>query len=159
MQRLGVLLVLVLVLMAGLPAATSGQGRPRRVDPSQTVPPPTDGRVPAQPGAPGSEQEDTLSLEGDLIEVPAVVSDRSGHYVPQLRKEDFRVLEDGVEQEISFFSSERVPIHVAIVMDTSGSARDTIYDIQSAAIEFLNQLLPGDKVLVVSFNSQVIVEL
>lgn len=158
MQRLGVLLVLVLVLMAGLPAATSGQGRPRRVDPSQTVPPPTDGRVPVQSGAPGSEQEDTLSLEGDLIEVPAVVSDRSGHYVPQLRKEDFRVLEDGVEQEISFFSSERVPIHVAIVMDTSGSARDTIYDIQSAAIEFLNQLLPGDKVLVVSFNSQVIVE-
>lgn len=158
MQRLGVLLVLVLVLMAGLPAASSGQGRPRRVDPSQTVPPPTDGRVPVQSGAPGSEQDDTLSLEGDLIEVPAVVSDRSGHYVPQLRKEDFRVLEDGVEQEISFFSSERVPIHVAIVMDTSGSARDTIYDIQSAAIEFLNQLLPGDKVLVVSFNSQVIVE-
>lgn len=155
MHRIGVILVLVLTLITMAPSVANGQGRPRRVDPSQTVPPPTDGRTPAPTGA---EADDTLSLEGALIEVPAVVSDRSGHYVPQLRQQDFRVLEDGVEQEISFFSSERVPIHVALVMDTSGSARDTIYDIQSAAIEFLNQLLPGDKVLIVSFNSQVIVE-
>jgi len=160
MQRLSLLVVLLVILCAGLPSTASGQGRPRRVDPSQTVPPPTDARVPQQPGSPpgGAGVDDTVSLEGDLIEVPCVVSDRTGHYVPQLRQQDFRVLEDGVQQEISFFSTERVPIHVALVMDTSGSTRDTIYDIQSAAVEFLDQLLPGDKVLVVSFSSQVIVE-
>lgn len=158
MYRAAVFAVIVLALLAVVPQAAFGQGRPRRVDPSKTVPPPApDTPGPTQNG--GTVPEDqTVSLEGALIEVPVVVSDRSGHYVPQLRQQDFRVLEDGVEQPITFFSSERVPIHVAIVMDTSGSTRDTIADIQDAAIEFIDQLLPGDQVMIVSFASQVIVE-
>jgi VWFA-related protein len=99
-----------------------------------------------------------VTLEGALIEVPVVVSDRYEHYVPNLRKQDFRVLEDGVDQQITFFSDQRVPIHVALVMDTSGSTIDTIAEIQQDAIDFVNQLLPGDQVLVVSFADQVIVE-
>jgi hypothetical protein len=150
-----------LTLLPAAPQSSFGQGRPRRVDPSQTVPAPTGPVGPTRP-APGAQApdngEDTVSLEGALIEVPVVVSDRSGHYVPQLRQQDFRVLEDGVEQQISFFSDQRVPIHVAIVMDTSGSTRDTIGEIQQAAIEFIDQLLPGDQVLIVSFASDVIVE-
>ena len=158
MQRAVILALVVAVVLIGMPIGALGQGRPRRVDPSQTVPPPQERTAPA-PGETGVDDGvDEVILEGALIEVPVVVSDRSGHYVPQLRAEDFRVLEDGVEQQINFFSSERVPIHVAVVMDTSGSTRDTIYDIQEAAIEFVNQLMPGDQVLVVSFSSQVIVE-
>jgi VWFA-related protein len=99
-----------------------------------------------------------VNLEGALIEVPVVVADRTGHYIPNLTKRDFQVLEDNQPQDISFFSTERVPIHVALVMDTSGSTRGTIQDIQEAAISFINQLLPGDNVLVVSFASEVIVE-
>lgn len=153
-----VLVSLVLELSVGA-AGAFAQGRPRRVDPSQTVPPPqSDRSTRGDPANQPSDVDDSVTLEGALIEVPTVVADRSGHYVPQLRQQDFRVLEDGVEQDISFFSSERVPIHVAIVMDTSGSTRDTIYDIQEAAIEFINQLLPGDQVLIVSFANQVIVE-
>ena len=105
-----------------------------------------------------TRRTETVSLEGALIEVPLVVADRSGHYVPQLRQQDFRILEDGVEQQITFFSDQRVPIHVAIVMDTSGSTRDTIGEIQQAAIEFISQLLPGDQVMIVSFAGEVIVE-
>jgi VWFA-related protein len=99
-----------------------------------------------------------VSLEGAFIEVPTVVADRSGRYVPQLRKEDFRVLEDGVEQQITYFTDQRVPIHVALVIDTSGSTRDTIGDIQQAAIEFVGLLERGDKVMIVSFSGEVIVE-
>lgn len=158
MQRAAVIVLVVAVVLIGLPSSAFAQGRPRRVDPSRTVPPPRDNTAPApQPGEPGDEDEPFL-LEGALVEVPVVVADRSGHYVPKLRVEDFRVLEDGVEQQISFFSSERVPIHVALVMDTSGSTRDTIYDIQDAAIQFIGQLLPGDQVMIVSFSNQVIVE-
>lgn len=166
MFRAAVLTLVVLVLLPVAPSASFGQGRPRRVDPSQTVPAPTTQAPPAtRPGAPGARQQpqddgvdDTLSLEGALIEVPVVVSDRSGRYVPQLRQQDFRILEDGAEQQISFFSDQRVPIHVAVVMDTSGSTRDTIGEIQQAAIEFINQLLPGDQVMIVSFSDEVIVE-
>lgn len=159
MHRAAVIALIAAILTIVLPAEAFAQGRPRRVDPSRTVPAPAPNIPEAAPtggGAPGDD--DSVTLEGALIEVPVVVADRAGHYVPQLRKEDFRILEDGADQQISFFSSERVPIHVAVVMDTSGSTRDTIYDIQEAAIEFIGQLLPGDQVLIVSFGSQVIVE-
>jgi Ca-activated chloride channel family protein len=161
MYRAAVLVLAVLTLAPFAPDAF-GQGRPRRVDPSQTVPPPVDDtrRAPAAPGAStgGDDDGDAVSLEGALIEVPVVVADRSGHYVPRLGQQDFRVLEDGVEQQITFFSDQRVPIHVALVVDTSGSTRDTLGDIQQAAIDFIGQLLPGDQVMIVSFASEVIVE-
>ncbi|HQR37772.1 MAG TPA: VWA domain-containing protein [Blastocatellia bacterium] len=158
MQRAAVFALTLAVLFVGFAPQSFGQGRPRRVDPSQTVPAP--GPETQDPGttAPTAEPDEPVKLEGALIEVPIVAADRSGHYVPQLKKTDFRVLEDGVEQDVTFFSSERVPIHVAIVMDTSGSTRDTIYDIQEAAIEFISQLEPGDNVMIVSFSNQVIVE-
>ena len=160
MQRAAVFALMLAVLVGVfLPQQAFGQGRPRRVDPSQTVPPPApDGQEPAPGTGQNGDPDEPVKLEGALIEVPIVASDRSGHYVPQLRKSDFRVLEDGVEQDVTFFSSERVPIHVAIVMDTSGSTRDTIGNIQEAAIEFISQLEPGDNVMIVSFASQVIVE-
>jgi VWFA-related protein len=162
MYRAAIFALVAAILVVAFPGSGFGQGRPRRVDPSRTVPAPTE-QIPQQQPSPGQapggdDGEDSVTLEGALIEVPVVVSDRSGHYVPQLKAADFRVLEDGVDQPITFFSDERVPIHVAIVMDTSGSTRDTIYDIQDAAIEFLNQLIPGDQVLIVSFGNQVIVE-
>jgi VWFA-related protein len=167
MKNAVVLALVVGVLLLGLPVTTFGQGRPRRVDPSQTVPPPGANRPGSQPqrqGAPPEDlppddgEEETLILEGALIEVPVVVADRMGRYVPQLKQQDFRVLEDGEPQQIVAFSTERVPIHVALVMDTSGSTRGTIQDIQEAAIEFINQLEPGDQVLIVSFSNEVIVE-
>jgi Ca-activated chloride channel family protein len=157
MRRAAVFVLTLVTLLASAPQSGFGQGRPRRVDPSQTAPPPVVNAPGAQAPA-GSDAEDTVSLEGALIEVPVVVSDRSGHYVPKLRQQDFRVLEDGVEQPVTFFSAERVPIHVAIVMDTSGSTRDTLGDIQQAAIDFIRQLEAGDKVMIVSFANQVIVE-
>jgi VWFA-related protein len=152
---------LVLAFLAALPAGPAfGQGRPRRVDTSRTAPAPAPSgtRTEQAPPVDDSESDDTVELEGALIEVPVVVADRTGRYVPQLRKEDFQIFEDGRPQQISFFSSERVPIHVAIVMDTSGSTRGTIGDIQEAAIDFISQLLPGDQVMIVSFGSDVIVE-
>ncbi len=162
MHRAAVLALVAVVVLALAAPMTFGQGRPRRVDPSQTVPPPTaDDPGPirgGQPGSNGADVNDTVSLEGALIEVPVVVSDRSGRFVGQLRQQDFAIYEDNAEQDITFFSAERVPIHVAIVMDTSGSTRDTIGEIQDAAIEFIGQLLPGDQVMIISFSDQVIVE-
>lgn len=156
LRKIAVLAVLLALMAPAGPAF--GQGRPRRVDPSRTVPPP--GRQADVPDASGPIDDDNepVMLEGSLVEVPVVVADRTGHYVPRLRKDDFRVLEDGRPQQITFFSTDRVPIHVALVVDTSGSTRQTLPDIQEAAISFINQLEPGDKVMVVSFASEVIVE-
>jgi Ca-activated chloride channel family protein len=154
----GALVLAILCLLPGIPAF--GQGRPRRVDTTRTAPPPAPPQSQTDTSQPAdtSNDDQSIEIEGTLIEVPTVVADRSGRYVPQMRKEDFQIFEDGRPQQITFFSSERVPIHVAIVMDTSGSTRGTIGDIQEAAIDFIGQLLPGDQVMLVSFGSDVVVE-
>src|SRR5687767_2698026 len=57
----------------------------------------------------------------ELINVTTTVTDDSGRFVSGLQKEDFTVFEDGVRQEVTQFSNERVPVSLGIVLDTSGS--------------------------------------
>ena len=81
--------------------------------------------------------------------------DRGGRYIPNLRKEDFRLWEDGVEQDVAFFASVDKPFSLVLMIDTSGSTRFRLEDIQDAAIAFVNQLRPDDRVMVVSFDDRV----
>ena len=87
--------------------------------------------------------------------IPVSVTDRDGRYVPNLQKGDFRLWEDGVEQEVAFFSSVDKPFSVVLMLDTSPSTQFRLEDIQDAAIAFVNQLRPDDKVMVVSFNDEI----
>lgn len=98
---------------------------------------------------------DILRVSTTLVTVPVSVLDRNGRYVPNLRKEDFRIYEDGAEQEVAYFASVEKPFTVALVIDTSGSTQNKLDDIQSAAISFVNQLRPEDSVMVVSFDDRV----
>lgn len=97
----------------------------------------------------------TLKIDATLVTVPVVVSDQTGRYVPFLKPEDFRLFEDRVKQEISFFASEKAPFDVAIVMDTSGSIKDSMEAIQDSAIRFVRELGEDDQVMIVEFNSKV----
>jgi Ca-activated chloride channel family protein len=78
----------------------------------------------------------------ELINVTTTVSDATGRFVSGLRKEDFAVYEDDQPVEITHFSSERVPVSLGIVLDTSGSmAGSKIQEAQSALNRFLFELL------------------
>src|SRR6185369_13455565 len=101
------------------------------------------------------EAGDVVRVDTTLVTLPVSVSDRDGKYIPNLRKEDFRLWEEGAEQNIAFFSSVDKPFSVVLMLDTSGSTRSRIGDIQDAAITFVNQLRPDDEVMVVSFAEQV----
>jgi VWFA-related protein len=98
---------------------------------------------------------DVIRVNTTLVTLPVSVMDRDGKYIPNLRKEDFRLWEEGAEQNIAFFSSVDKPFSVVLMLDTSGSTRSRIGDIQDAAITFVNQLRPDDEVMVVSFAEQV----
>jgi VWFA-related protein len=110
-----------------------------------------------------TEQADPVEIgEGDvvrvnttLITVPVSVMDRAGKYIPDLVKEDFHLWEDGVEQRLAYFGSVEQPFTVALVIDTSASTRYRIEEIQDAAISFVDQLRPGDRVMVVSFDDKI----
>jgi VWFA-related protein len=106
--------------------------------------------APADPSA--------LRIETTLVIVPVMAMDKEGKYLPGLASADFEVYEDGVKQEISDFGGAEAPIHVALVLDVSGSTRFKLEDIQDAALDFVDQLRPQDRVMVVSFDQQVRVE-
>ncbi|MFN2576922.1 MAG: VWA domain-containing protein [Pyrinomonadaceae bacterium] len=98
---------------------------------------------------------DVVKVETTLVSIPVSVMDRDGKYIPNLTKEDFHVWEDGTEQRVAYFASTEKPFTVALVIDTSASTRYKIEEIQDAAIAFVNQLRPDDKVMVVSFDDKI----
>ena len=91
----------------------------------------------------------------ELINVTTTVSDASGRFVPGLHKEDFAVYEDDRPVEITHFSSERVPVSLGIVLDTSGSmAGSKIQEAQSALNRFLFDLLDKeDEIFLYRFSN------
>ncbi|HET6889763.1 MAG TPA: VWA domain-containing protein [Pyrinomonadaceae bacterium] len=101
------------------------------------------------------EAGDVIKVNTTLVTLPVSVTDRDGRYIPNLRKEDFRLWEDGVEQQVAFFASVDKPFSLVLMLDTSGSTRFRIEEIQDAAITFVNQLRPDDRVMVVSFDDDV----
>lgn len=102
-----------------------------------------------------SSQEQTVRLNATLVQVPAVVTDRSGKFVSDLLQADFVVSEDGKRQDISFFAAVKQPFSAVLVLDTSNSAQDRLRAIQSAAVNFTSQLRPGDRMMVISFDHEV----
>ncbi len=102
----------------------------------QQQPPPPPGQQPQNP--------DSFRFKSgvELINVNVTVSDASGRFVPNLRREDFVVYEDDQPQEITHFSAERVPVSLGIALDTSGSMQgEKIHAAQSALDRFLFDLL------------------
>ena len=81
----------------------------------------------------------------ELINVTTTVTDADGRFVSGLRKEDFTLYEDGIRQEVSQFSNERVPVSLGIVLDTSGSMTpDKMSSARSAIDRFVYDLLGKD---------------
>jgi Ca-activated chloride channel family protein len=113
---------------------------------------------PAEVASDGPEEiadGDVVRVNTTLVTLPVSVMDRDGRYIPNLRKEDFRLWEEGVEQNVAFFSSVDKPFSVVLMIDTSGSTRYRLGEIQDAAITFVNQLRRDDRVMIVSFDDQV----
>ena len=101
--------------------------------------------------------DDSQEVEVLQVVVPAVVTDRRGNYVSDLTKDDFVIVEDGIEQEISYFSkSGRSTFHLVLLIDISSSMRDKIQKVKEVAKQFLRQLMTkGDKAIIVFFNHEV----
>lgn len=81
----------------------------------------------------------------ELVNVTATVTDDNGRFVSGLRKEDFTVYDDGVRQDVSYFSNDRVPVSLGILLDTSGSmSGGKIATARRAIDRFIYDLLGED---------------
>ncbi|HEX8136192.1 MAG TPA: VWA domain-containing protein [Pyrinomonadaceae bacterium] len=138
--------VAVLVLLLWLGMAVGGQERERLAG----------GRAASEASAAeqGGEEvgdDDVVRIDTNLVTVPVSIKDRDGRFVPHLKREDFRVYEEGLEQEVAYFAAVEKPFSVVLMIDVSVSTWSKLGQIKEAAKAFVEQLRPEDSVMVVSF--------
>ena len=108
------------------------------------------------PGPEEVAEGDVVRVNTSLVTVPVTVLDRQGRFIPDLQRDDFHVFENGIEQSIAYWEPADKPFTVALLLDTSPSTQFQLWQIKQAAIAFAKQLRPQDRVLIVSFNDQVL---
>ncbi len=169
----GLSFLLVTLALCGV-AQTSNSTRPR-VAPTATPPslgndtetrvqrssPPVltqDGRrasgqpIPTPP--PVDDKDEVIRVETNLVTMPVSVLDRDGRFISGLQQKDFKIFEDGVEQKVDYFQSVEQPFTVVLLIDVSPSTQFKIDEIHNAAIAFVNQLRPADRVMVIAFDER-----
>jgi hypothetical protein len=126
------LLLTVTLGIAGLAAAVSGQN-------TQNAPP----------------QSPAFRAAIDIVSLNVTVTDGANRYVTDLEEADFQIFEDGVRQEVSFFSRRQQPIALSMLLDSSASMEDKLPTLQTAAGNFVRRLNPNDIAQVIDFDSRV----
>jgi Ca-activated chloride channel homolog len=115
-----------------------------------------DAQGPAAAKSVGDADAFRVSVNVDLVAVQATVTDRHGHGVGQLQRDDFQVFDDGKPAMIRVFRHEDTPVTVGLVIDHSGSMREKIADVTTAARAFVKSSNPHDQMFVMNFNDTVL---
>jgi len=102
-----------------------------------------------------ADQEDVIRVTTTLVTVPISVMDRNGRFIPDLKKDQFQLFEDGAAQQIAFFDNSESPFTVALLLDVSDSTVKQLAQIKAAATAFVNELRPDDRVLILTFDQRV----
>lgn len=141
--------VIIMMISAGAPAQSgrSRQGTDTRKSSSADTQ--------SEKEAEARQETDTVKIDTNLVTVPVIVSTRGGTYVPDMRQDEFVILEDGVEQTVAFFATVTEPFHVVLMIDTSASTEEKLYQIRKAANAFVGQLQRSDRVKLISFDDRV----
>lgn len=104
---------------------------------------------------PPVDDDGIIRVETNIVTMPVSVLDRDGRFISGLQKNDFKIFEDGIEQKVDYFQSVEQPFTVIMLIDVSPSTQFRIEEIQNAAITFVDQLRPADRVMVISFDQDV----
>ncbi len=91
----------------------------------------------------------------DVVSLNVTVSDLDGRFVTNLDQTNFQVYEDGVQQNVTFFTKTQLPIALAMLIDTSASMDENMAIAQEAAIGFSQRLRPEDLAEIIDFDSRV----
>jgi Ca-activated chloride channel homolog len=159
-MRKAKLALIVLLSVSLLPFTLYAQSGRKTTEPKTTKTRTDDNGVIESKVNPGGEtvEGDVIRFDTALVTVPVTVMDRYGRYVPLLRREQFRIMENGVEQKIAYFATTDSPFSVVLLIDTSGSTQWRLEDIQKAAMDFVDKLKPTDSVMVMSFDDRIEVQ-
>jgi Ca-activated chloride channel family protein len=123
--------------------------------PVNTPPPPP---PPAQ-DAGKSQSGSKISVDVNLVVLHTTVLDDRGKFAEGLAQDNFRVFEDKVEQKLSVFKREDIPVSMGLVIDNSGSMRDKRPRVNEAALTLVQNSNPQDEAFVVNFNDDFYLDL
>ena len=156
------ILVIIAICTVNTPAqsrrtspATDGKSNQRQAQPTPSPTPIVESTPATITNKTTPDDGEVIKVNTQLVSLPVRVMDKKGRFIGGLEKDRFKVFEDGVEQEIALFSNEHEPFTVALMLDMSYSTTFKVTEIQNAAIEFIDQLRPQDKVMVISFDEDV----
>jgi Ca-activated chloride channel homolog len=122
--------------------------------PVSTPPPPPPGQASS-----AEKQGSTIKVQVNLVVLHTTVLDDRGRFADGLKQENFRILEDKIEQKLSLFKREDVPVSMGLVIDNSGSMRDKRPRVNEAAITLVESSNPQDEAFVVNFNDDFYLDL
>ena len=109
---------------------------------------------PSKPPTAAQKPSDTIQLYTQVVNVPVTVTDRDGRYIVSLQKENFQVYEDGVKQDIKFFTTMDAPVSIGVVFDISGSMKPRIHGAQAALRKLIDSSQEEDDFFLITFASQ-----
>jgi VWFA-related protein len=102
-----------------------------------------------------SRREDSaIRLHARLVNLNIKVVDNLGRPVPQLKREDFVVLENSVPQEVTYFEPVAAPVKLLLLLDLSGSIGSKLQSMKKAAKKFVDSLGRDDRVAVATFTTR-----
>jgi Ca-activated chloride channel homolog len=100
----------------------------------------------------------TLQRNVDEVVLNATVLDDKQHMVTTLAKDDFKVSEDGVQQTITSFQHQDIPISLGILVDNSGSMRTKRQAVNTSALDLVHYSNPDDESFVVNFSDEAYID-
>lgn len=112
----------------------------------------------ATPGVTGRNGQFTFRASVNEVVIYATVIDDHQHLITTLKKQDFTVYEDGVQQVISSFRRQDVPISLSILIDNSGSMREKRSAVNLAALDLVRASNPQDETFIVNFSDEAILD-
>lgn len=115
----------------------------------------TESQQAKESASPDIDEGSVVRVSTSLITIPALVMDRNGRYIPNLKKEDFHIFEDGVEQQVAYFASVEKPFTVALMLDVSGSTQSEMSQIREAANTFVSRLRGNDRLMAITFDGNI----
>jgi len=143
---------------------------PLNVDRDPVLSPDAEDNEPVSPGHPGSPNRGAQTLERgehggftlkrnvDEVVLNVTVLDDGGHLVTDLKRDDFKVFEDGVPQTIASFQHQDIPVSIGMIIDNSGSMRDKRAAVNTAALDLVRASNRDDEAFVVNFSDEAFID-
>ena len=152
------------------PAQKAETQPPLNQDRDPVLSPDAEDNEPVSPDHPGSPNRGAQTLERgahggftlkrnvDEVVLNVTVLDEGGHLVTDLKKDDFKIFEDGVPQTIASFQHQDIPVSMGIIIDNSGSMRDKRAAVNAAALDLIKASNRDDEAFVVNFSDEAFID-